>query len=109
MHIKQEMVDFVINLLKTKIPKTYYYHNVGHTLYVVDNVVKIGNAENCTDNEIELLKVAALWHDTGYINIYTGHEAESCKLSRKYLPGYGYHENDIEKICGMIMATKIPN
>lgn len=109
MHIKQEMVDFVINLLNNKIPDTYYYHNVEHTLYVMQNVVEIGKAENCTELEIELLKTAALWHDTGYINIYVGHEAESCLLARKYLPVYGYRDNDIEKICGMIMATKIPH
>lgn len=109
MHIKKEMVDFVIQLLKNKIPKTYYYHNVEHTLYVMNNVQVIGRAEKCTHREIMLLKTAALWHDTGYINIYKGHEEESCKLSRKYLPGYGYNEKEIEMICGMIMATKIPN
>ncbi|MEZ5029233.1 MAG: hypothetical protein R2765_10680 [Ferruginibacter sp.] len=38
MHIKKEMVDFVIRLLKNKIPETYYYHNVEHTLYVMNNV-----------------------------------------------------------------------
>lgn len=109
MHIKKEMVDFVIRLLKNKIPETYYYHNVEHTLYVMNNVQVIGRAEKCTHREIMLLKTAALWHDTGYINIYKGHEEESCKLSRNYLPGYGYRDSEIDLICGMIMATKIPN
>ena len=49
-----------------------------------------------------------MWHDVGYINIYTGHEEESCRLARQYLPQYGYMDDEIEKICGMIMATKIP-
>ncbi|MEZ5029234.1 MAG: hypothetical protein R2765_10685 [Ferruginibacter sp.] len=52
-----------------------------------------------------LLKTAALWHDTYYINIYKGHEEES-KLSCNYLPGYGYRDSEIDLICGMIMATK---
>lgn len=108
MHIKQDMVDFVINLLNDKIPGTYYYHNIEHTLYVMHNVVEIGKAENCTDEEIELLKTAALWHDTGYISTYNGHEEESCVLVQQYLPGYGYDADDIIRICGMIMATKIP-
>lgn len=108
MHINQPMIDFVINLLKARIPATYYYHNYEHTLYVMDNVLEIGKHENCTEKELELLHTAALWHDTGYINIYTGHEAESCILARQYLPGYGYSPVDIDRICGMIMATKIP-
>ena len=56
----------------------------------------------------KLLTTAALWHDTGYIHTYKGHEGESCLLARQYLPGYGFTAEDINKICGMIMATKIP-
>ncbi len=108
MHINQQVHDFVINLLKTKIPATYYYHNYEHTVYVTDKVVEIGNHENCTQEEIKLLTTAALWHDTGYINVYAGHEKESCLLARQYLPGYDFTTADIDKICGMIMATKIP-
>jgi len=108
MHINQHMNDFVINMLKSEIPSTYYYHNYEHSLYVIQKAAEIGYYENCSDKELELLHVAALWHDTGYVNIYKGHEEASCRLARQYLPGYGYNHDDIERICGMIMATKIP-
>src|SRR5689334_5396757 len=108
MHINKEMNDFVINLLKSKIPPTYYYHNYDHSLYVMQKAVEIGMYEHCTEHEMELLSTAALWHDTGYINTYKGHEEESCALARQYLPGYGFSTEDINRICGMIMATKIP-
>ena len=107
MHINKQMNDFVINLLKSEIPATYYYHNYEHSLYVMQKAAEIGMHENCSDIELELLSVAALWHDTGYVNIYTGHEEESCTLARQYLPGYGYATEDVNTICGMIMATKI--
>ena len=97
MHINKQMNDFVINLLKTKIPSNYFYHNHKHTLYVIDKVIEIGDQENCSAKELELLSAAALWHDTGYINTYTGHEDESCKLARQYLPEYGYTTGDIDK------------
>ena len=108
MHINKQLNDFVINLLKTKIPVNYFYHNYKHTLYVIDKVIEIGDQENCTAKELELLSAAALWHDTGYINTYKGHEEESCVLARQYLPGYAFSPDDINTICGMIMATKIP-
>ena len=108
MHIEIKMKDFVINLLKNKIPATYYYHNYEHTLYVIDKVIEIGEQENCSAKELELLSIAALWHDTGYINTYKGHEEESCTLARQYLPGYEYTTDDINTICDLIMATKIP-
>jgi predicted metal-dependent HD superfamily phosphohydrolase len=74
----------------------------------MEKAIEIGQYENCTEHEIKLLIAAALWHDTGYTNTHHGHEEESCALARQYLPGFGYSDNDIDTICGMIMATKIP-
>ena len=108
MHINKQMTDLVVNLLKTKIPAIYYYHNYEHSLYVMQKAVEIGMHEGCSAKELELLSAAGLWHDTGYINAYKGHEKESCSLVREYLPGYGFTTGDIDSICGMIMATKIP-
>ena len=108
MQSKLPMKDFVINLLKNKLPEYYYYHNHEHTLYVTEKAIEIGRHEACSEKELELLSVAALWHDTGYTLIYNNHEEESCLLARQYLPEYGYSAPDIDEVCGMIMATKIP-
>jgi HD superfamily phosphodiesterase len=108
MQNKQAMKEFVVNLLKDKLPTFYSYHNYEHTLYVADKAVEIGRKENCTEKELELLHTAALWHDTGYTETYTGHEEKGCVLAKQYLPGFGYAEKDIQTVCGMIMATKIP-
>ncbi|MBS1654153.1 MAG: HD domain-containing protein [Bacteroidetes bacterium] len=108
MHINLAMKNFVNSLLETKLPKEYYYHNWEHTASVMDKVITIGKQEDCTEEELFLLETAALWHDTGFINVYVNHEEESCVLARHHLPGYGYKNDDIDTICGMIMATKIP-
>lgn len=102
------MKGFVIKMLKKKLPVSYCYHNCEHTLYVMEKVVEIAKQENCTAQEINLLSTAALWHDAGYIHTYYGHEEEGCTLAGQYLPGYGFSINEINKIAGMIMATKMP-
>lgn len=102
------MKDFVINMLRNNLSEFLYYHNYEHTLYVLEKVMEIGRYEKCTENELDLIASAALWHDTGYTKTYTNHEEESCLMARQYLPGYGYSDADIEKVCQMIMATKIP-
>ena len=107
MQSKISMKLFVIDLLNSELPANYYYHNVEHTLYVLQTVSEIGINENCKEKELELLSAAALWHDTGYIHTYAGHEEESCLLAKKYLPEYGFTNNEIDEIMGMIMATKI--
>src|SRR5215831_14993029 len=108
MQNNSSMRTFVADLLKGKIPSFYYYHNYEHTLYVADKAIEIGNGESCTPREIELVYAAALWHDTGYINGHDDHESESIRLARQYLPTYGYSVDEINRICGMIMATKVP-
>ena len=102
------MKDFIIEFLDQNLPETYYYHNHFHTIYVAEIAAEIGKHEKCSAYELDLLNVAALWHDTGYIKTYKNHEEESCKFTRQCLPEYGYSIAEIDQICGMIMATKIP-
>ncbi len=102
------MHSYVLNLLKTALPAYCYYHNYEHTLYVWHKVAEIAAHENCTPEEIAQLKAAALWHDTGFVTSYFNHEEESCKLATAWLQENGFSEIYIEQVCGMIMATKLP-
>lgn len=102
------MISFVMGLLKNKLPVEYFYHNHKHTEYIIEKVVEIGKHENCTPEEIELLKMAALWHDVGYINTYDRHEEEGCNLVRKYFPGFGITDEETDAVCNLIIATRIP-
>ena len=104
----EEMKDFVVKYLNENLPAGFYYHNDEHTLYVVEKVIEIGGQEDCTDYEINLLTAAAFWHDTGYVVSYNDHEIESCRLAQKHLPHFGYTDDEIRQMCGMIMATQIP-
>ena len=108
MQSKLHMKDFVLDMLNKNLSEFLFYHDPEHTLYVIDKVIEIGTDEKCSDADMDLLCTAALWHDTGYIYAYAGHEEESCILAKAYLPAYGYTTNEIYAICGMIMATKIP-
>lgn len=108
MQNKLSMKDFAVKLLKENLPLYYFYHNERHTLYVLQIALKIGEDYHCTPHEMQLITAAALWHDTGLIVKYIGHEEESCKFARQHLPGFGFSTHDIQKVCGMIMATHIP-
>lgn len=108
MPINPSMQKLVFDILENKIPATYFYHNVAHTLSVITFAEEIGKFENCSPKELELLYAAALWHDTGYATTYEGHEEASCKMVKEFMPAFNYLNVDIDKIGGMIMATKIP-
>ncbi len=89
--------------------KDLFYHDVDHTKDIVRQSERIALAENITDTEdLFHLKVASIYHDSGFLHIYIGHEAMSCELAKAELPSFELSAGEIEIICGMIMATKVP-
>jgi adenylate cyclase len=103
-----DIQELVLDKLEQDLPDFLYYHNVKHTVDVVTEVELIGWAEGLSDEEILLLKTAALFHDAGHTVAYDEHEFHGTELVKSILPGYGYSESQIEKICSIIMATKLP-
>jgi predicted metal-dependent HD superfamily phosphohydrolase len=55
-----------------------------------------------------LVKLAALFHDSGFLNKYENNEFEGAKLAKRELPRYGFTDAQVELIVNMILATKIP-
>jgi len=103
-----DMQEMILDKLEKELPGYVYYHNVKHTVDVVTEVELIGWAEGCTDEEILLLKTAGLFHDTGITVSFDDHELKGAGYARKILPGYNYSPEQIDRICSIIMATKLP-
>jgi len=99
----------VISLLGKRLASTLTYHNVDHTLDVATQCMTIAKEEGVTNKQTLLeLQIAALYHDTGFLYVYKGHEEKSCELARKELPGFGVNKKAIDNICEIILATKVP-
>jgi len=103
-----DLQEVILDKLERELPDFVFYHNVKHTVDVVTEVELIGWAEGCNDEEILLLKTAALFHDTGITVSFDNHEFHSTEYARKILPVYNYTPEQIEKICSIIMATRLP-
>lgn len=89
-------------------PDHLTYHCVEHTELVIERSEYIGKKEGLNAKDLNLLKTAALYHDFGFTQVYQNHEEKGCEIVKKELPSLGYSAKDIDAICGMIMATKIP-
>lgn len=100
--------DFILEKLKQELPPTLSYHSLHHVLDVYHSAEEICKAEQVGEHDTLLVLTAALFHDSGFTVRAKGHEQIGCDIAREYLPKFGYQEHDIDKICGMIMATKIP-
>lgn len=100
--------DFIIKRLNNELPGHLSYHNADHAKDVYEAAKRIGEAEGISGHELNLLLTAAYYHDSGFLIKAKGHEEESCRIARETLPGYGYTTDEINQICGMIMATRLP-
>ena len=105
--IFEEIQHRVYRDILEKLPKHLKYHNLAHTDHVLAKAVFFAENSGVDSKDLELLKLAALFHDTGFIDNPKDHEEKGCSIADEYL-SKGYSGNDMEKIHGMIMATKIP-
>ncbi len=99
---------FVIQKLEKELPSWLSYHNVQHTIDVVEAVQYISKGEKVTQKEYLLLSTAAAFHDAGFVEGYERHEKISCKIARATLPQFNYSTDEIEIICELIMVTETP-
>ncbi|WP_290792441.1 HD domain-containing protein [Flavihumibacter sp. UBA7668] len=99
----------IIQRLKKGLDKRLTYHNLEHTLDVLKQAERIANEEGIVDQEQLLhIKIAALYHDTGFLDTYKGHEKRSCEIMLEDLQDGKFSKDELDTICGMIMATRIP-
>lgn len=104
----QQASEFILGKLEKELPGCLSYHNKDHTLDVLQAAEIIANGEDISENDRRLLLTAALFHDSGFLKGRVEHEAESCRIAKHYLPAYSYKPEEIEIVCGMIRATRIP-
>lgn len=99
---------FILNKLVSELSPELYYHGPHHTLDVLAVTVELCHLMEISAYETTLLKTAALFHDSGFTVSNVNHEKVGCDIVREHLPRFDYQAEEIERICGMIMATKIP-
>lgn len=84
------------------------YHNLAHIKDVHQAALAIAATEKLSEEEIELLEVAALLHDVGFIHAAKNHEEKGAEMARELLPPFHYSLKQIDTICSMLLATKLP-
>ncbi len=98
----------VLQRLKDGLNKHYYYHDVRHTLDVIEQSQTIGKLEGISLRELEILKIAALFHDTGFLEVRTGHEQASVNFFQNIGGLSTLTLEDCDIIAGCIRATRMP-
>jgi predicted metal-dependent HD superfamily phosphohydrolase len=100
--------EYVFNRLENELPDNLYYHGFHHTRdYVLPDSEILGKMENISKEDFLLLRTAALYHDTGFIEEYKKNEPIGKRIAEDSLPKFGYSNDQIDRIGKIIMATQM--
>lgn len=100
---------FVEGIFRHYCDGSFVFHNLEHTRNVVARCREIANFYDLTGNEIEILLLAAWFHDTGYLFTKPQkHEKKSVEIVHNFLINKPLANDGIKIITGCILATKFP-
>lgn len=105
----KKAIDHIVNLLRDNLSDKLTYHSVDHTVGVIDKALEIARSEELPADELNLLLIAAAYHDSGFLETYDNHEEKSCTFARRFLPEFGFDSEQVELISELILETKIPH
>ncbi|MFK8045179.1 MAG: HD domain-containing protein [Crocinitomicaceae bacterium] len=97
--------SYIIKLFTNELNPNLQYHSLNHTLNVEKAVSKYAASENISETDTVLLRVAALFHDTGYIDQYHSNESFAVNRLVSEAPNYGFRPIDISFISELILST----
>lgn len=97
-----------MDILKSKLPETLYYHDVSHTLDVLRVCNQYIKREKIDPYSAKLLRLGALLHDIGFTVSNKNHEERGAKIAKELMSRHGFSKSDIATVDGLIIATRIP-
>lgn len=97
--------EAVLNRLSIELSTNIKYHNAQHTIDVLTQVEILARNEKVNEEELLLLKTAALMHDTGFLTNYHNHEHHSIIIASEVLNNFGYSPEQTKNVNQLISAT----
>lgn len=95
-------------ILEHELPNHLSYHNINHTSYVVSQAKHIAEQSGLAEADMELLLIAAWFHDLGYKIQSQGHEDQSKKIAQEFLESQKFDPEKTQKVLDCIEATRLP-
>jgi len=106
-HIRfTDLEEYVLTKYETELNEGIYYHNKEHTEDVITRVEILARGEGVSEEDLLLLKTAALLHDSGFLIEYDHHEDNSIHFTKEILPQYNYADYQTDQVVELIDVTR---
>jgi uncharacterized protein len=98
----------ILESLGQNLPPQYCYHSVEHSIEVLRDSVSYAFLDGVSEKEIQLIAIAAAYHDSGFLLSAHNHEEESVRLVMEALSlEQEWSPTDQATICQIILDTKV--
>jgi len=108
-----DLEEYIEKMMTDNDVTNMFFHNFKHTWDVYEQVKLLAHLENMNDEDMMLMRTAALLHDIGYSILYSDDiNTLSEDFARATLPIYQYKPHQIDRICQLMKAThyeSVPN
>ena len=104
----EEAKIYVSEILTHELSEKCLFHTINHTLEVLKNAETIGRYCHVDEDQLNILRVSALFHDVGYVDAYDDHEIFSAQRAVAYLADKQVDKATIAQIERAILSTKTP-
>ncbi len=101
----QEAQTYVTELFGRELRVQLTYHSIRHTEAVVKECRALAPAAALNPTDTENLLLAAWFHDTGYLDLYDGHEQRSMARAAAWLSDHWVPPARVQLIQALIAAT----
>jgi signal transduction histidine kinase/predicted metal-dependent HD superfamily phosphohydrolase len=102
------LIARILDRLREDLPPDLHYHCAAHTDDVLEETVLFSVVGGLSNYEIELLAIAAAFHDAGFIQSPVDNEAIGADMAREAMQETGTFSNsEIESVTSMILDTRM--
>jgi hypothetical protein len=103
-----DLEERILEGILKDLPETLHFHTISHARKVYEQSYLLCRAEETEQEDRLLVRTAALMFFTGLTQSFSNFENRSVVIARDILPDFKYSETQIDQICNLILATKIP-
>lgn len=101
--------QYALSRLEHELAPDLFYHSLAHTKdHVLPAVIRLATMMNISQEEKNLLEVAASYHDIGFLIQREEHEQIGSDIAKQILPRFDFSPTQIKQIVAIIMATRVP-
>ena len=98
----------VLTRLQRELPSHLIYHAFEHTEDVFNECLRFGITDSLPERQLELLAIAAAFHDAGFIKSPVANEPIGAQLACEAMRGCGnYSDEEINLVNQMILDTTL--